>query len=193
MVTETRTEEYLRLNSKYLPEAQQFLGKEDLAQASEKLWGAAAEIVKAVAAKRGVELGTHASLWAYVDELDWQNPDLGLIEKFSYAGNLHTNFYENWLSKGYVVRGMDIVKDFVENMKRLLSEPHNWLRVWLVIAFGSLSSRFGLALIPHEIGCSRPKLTVQACMRPGSDFNIMLSATTQLTVVFSPTLFHAPM
>lgn len=120
MVTEARTEEYLKLNSRYLFEAQQLLEKKDLAQASEKLWGAAAEIVKAVAAKRGVELGTHASLWAYVEELDRQNPGLGLIEKFSYAGNLHTNFYENWLSTGYVVRGMNVVKNFVDKMKRLL-------------------------------------------------------------------------
>jgi len=73
-----------------------------------------------VAAKRGVELGTHSSLWSFLEELDRQNPDLGLIEKFSYAGNLHTNFYENWLSRGYVVRGVGLVKDFVEKMKRLL-------------------------------------------------------------------------
>lgn len=120
MVAEARTEEYLRLNSRYLEEAERFLEKMDLAQASEKLWGAAAEIVKAVAAKRGVELGTHASLWAFVEELDRQNPGLDLIEKFSYAGNLHTNFYENWLSSGYVVRGMSLVKDFVQKMKHLL-------------------------------------------------------------------------
>ncbi len=120
MVTETRPEEYLKLDSEYLLEAEEFLKKNDLPQASEKLWGAAAEMVKAVAAKRGVELGTHASLWAFVEELDRQNPTLGLIEKFSYAGNLHTNFYENWLSSGYIARGMIVVKDFVAKMKQLL-------------------------------------------------------------------------
>jgi len=120
VVTETRTREYLKLNGKYLTEAEQLLEKNDLPQASEKLWGAAAEIVKAVAAKRGVELGTHASIWAFVEKLDHENPALDLIEKFSYAGNLHTNFYENWLSGGYVVKGMNIVKDFVEKMKKLL-------------------------------------------------------------------------
>ena len=120
MVTESRTEEYLKLNDKYLSEAQGLLQKKDLAQASEKLWGAAAEIVKAVAAKNGVELGTHPSLWAYVEKLDRKNPGLGLIEKFSYAGNLHTNFYENWLSTGYVVHGVSVVEEFVEKMKHFL-------------------------------------------------------------------------
>jgi hypothetical protein len=120
VVTEVRTEEYLKLNGKYLLEAEEFLKKKDLAQASEKLWGAAAEIVKAVAAKRGVELGTHASLWAFVAELDHQNPTLGLVDEFSYAGNLHTNFYENWLSTAYIVRGMSVVKEFVGKMKQLL-------------------------------------------------------------------------
>jgi hypothetical protein len=57
---------YRRLNGKYLRDAENLIRKGDYAQASEKLWGAAADIVKAVGAKRGVDLGTHASLWEYV-------------------------------------------------------------------------------------------------------------------------------
>lgn len=120
MTAETRSEEYLQLNSRYLREAEEYLEKMDLAQASEKLWGAAAEIVKAVAAKRGVELGTHASLWSFVEKWDRENSGLGLIEKFSYAGNLHINFYENWLSREYVARGVGIVKDLAEKMRSLV-------------------------------------------------------------------------
>ncbi len=54
-----KTGEYVRLNGKYLAEALSLLRKGDLSQASEKLWGAFAEMVKAVAAQRGVALGTH--------------------------------------------------------------------------------------------------------------------------------------
>jgi DNA-binding ferritin-like protein len=38
-------------------------------QASEKAWGAASQMVKALAANEGKELRSHASLWEYVDEL----------------------------------------------------------------------------------------------------------------------------
>lgn len=120
MASRSRLTEYRRLNGKYLREAEELLEKKDYPQASEKLWGAAAEIVKAVAASRGVELGTHASLWSFTEKLHKEHPELNLMHEFSYAGNLHTNFYENWLSPGYVQEGLEVVKGFVEKLRRLL-------------------------------------------------------------------------
>ena len=111
---------YLQLNGKYLSEANQLLAKKDLVQASEKLWGACAEIVKAVAAKRGVKLGTHVSLWQFVSRLNKEHPEWGLLDQFSYAGNLHTNFYEGWLTEDYVRRGLEVAESFVAQMKKLL-------------------------------------------------------------------------
>ena len=52
----------MRLNDKYLQEAEALLDKGDYVQASEKFWGAAAEVVKAVAVKRGIELKSHGEL-----------------------------------------------------------------------------------------------------------------------------------
>jgi hypothetical protein len=111
---------YLQLNGKYLKEADDLLSKKDLVQASEKVWGACAEMVKAVAAKRGIELGTHASLWEFVSRINKEHPGWGLLDQFSYAGNLHTNFYEGWLTEDYVRRGLEIATDFVAQMKKLL-------------------------------------------------------------------------
>lgn len=53
---------YSNLMEKHFREAETFLAKSDFVQAGEKLWGAAAEMVKVVAAKRGVELRTHGDL-----------------------------------------------------------------------------------------------------------------------------------
>ena len=61
---EDLVEHYRALSEKYLEEAKEFLSKEDLVQTSEKLWGAAALAVKMVAAKRGLKLEAHRSLWA---------------------------------------------------------------------------------------------------------------------------------
>ncbi len=73
-----RSQTYEKLNGKYLKEAQRLISKRDYTQASEKLWGTAAEMVKAVAARRGIELGTHASLWDFVSQLDKEHPELRL-------------------------------------------------------------------------------------------------------------------
>lgn len=49
-------EHYRALNEKYLAEAEEFWSKRDLAQTSEKLWGAASLTIKTVAAERGLKL-----------------------------------------------------------------------------------------------------------------------------------------
>jgi len=57
-----RAQDYLWLNDKYLKEAGALMEEGDYVQASEKFWGAAAEIVKAVAAGRDVEIRSHGQL-----------------------------------------------------------------------------------------------------------------------------------
>jgi hypothetical protein len=111
---------YARLNGKYLRDAEELLRKKDYAQASEKLWGACAEVIKAVAAKRGKELGTHRSIGEFVTKLHREHPDWNLIDSFSIASSLHVNFYEDHMPREHVLRGEKIVKEFVKQLKTLL-------------------------------------------------------------------------
>lgn len=120
MATKGRQEHYKRLNGRYLREAEELLKKEDYTQASEKLWGVAAEIVKAVATKKGIRLGAHRSLTKFVAELDEQQPKLGLATGFSVANNLHINFYEDWLHPKLVLKNAEVVKSFIKNMEEFL-------------------------------------------------------------------------
>ena len=94
--------------------------KGDYVQASEKFWGAAAEIVKALAAKRGVTLRAHRSISEFVSRLDDENPDLKLALDFHVANNLRTNFYEDWLDPSMVRKGAEAVRSFISKMRRLL-------------------------------------------------------------------------
>jgi len=120
MATKSKEAHYRRLNGKYLNDADELLEKGDYTQASEKLWGAAAEIVKAVAAKRGVRLGAHRSLTKFVVELDEEQPKLNLATEFSVANNLHINFYEDWLHPSMVAKNAQTVKNFISKMERFL-------------------------------------------------------------------------
>lgn len=108
------------MNGKYLREAEELLEKKDYSQASEKLWGAAAEMIKAVAAKRGVALGTHRSLAEFVERLHREYPDLDLARAFDAAEGLHINFYEDHLPESTVRRRADVVREFVRRMEQLL-------------------------------------------------------------------------
>lgn len=120
MASESGQQEYLRLNGKYLAEAEELLKNKDYAQASEKLWGATAEIIKAVAAKRGILLGTHRSLGEFLSDLDGARPEWHLLRDFNAANSLHMNFSEDWLPPKVVLDGANAVRDLVRKLKTLL-------------------------------------------------------------------------
>lgn len=115
-----KAEHYSNLMQKYLKEAEAFLAKGDYVQASEKLWGAAAEIVKVVAAKRGAELKTHGDLWEFVTKLRIELNDSELSKLFLQANYLHQNFYEGILPPQIVKDGAEAVKEFIHKLERLI-------------------------------------------------------------------------
>jgi len=76
---------YLELNRKYLKEAEEFLAKGNSVQASEKLWDASAEILKALASQKGLELKTHADLWNFTTKLSSELNDHEILRLFRHC------------------------------------------------------------------------------------------------------------
>ena len=114
---EVRAELHLKLCEKYIREAEELLAKKEYAQASEKAWGAAAQMVKAVAAREGRELRSHAALWEYVDELAERLGDVELRRLWRTANALHQNFYENWMPPREVELSVKDVKALLEKLR----------------------------------------------------------------------------
>ena len=71
----------------FLAQAIEELERDDLRQASEKGWGAAAEILKAVAAERGWAHQSHRALYGIVDTLVEETGDQDLRRQFATAGH----------------------------------------------------------------------------------------------------------
>ena len=105
---------------KYLKEAKEFLQKGDSIQSSEKGWGAATEILKAMAAKEGKELRSHARLWDYVSALRRRYGDEEISTLWHKASSLHMNFYENWMPLDEVELAVKGVERFVKKLKGLM-------------------------------------------------------------------------
>ena len=114
-----KVENYLKLNDKYLREGDALLKKGDYVQASEKFWGAAAEVIKAIAAKREVDIRSHGEMHRFITTLSKETEDREFLRYFSLAGALHQNFYENWLTPEMVVDHSRAVKSLVEKLKKL--------------------------------------------------------------------------
>jgi hypothetical protein len=116
----TKTEKYVTLNHKYLKEADALVEKGDYAQASEKFWGAAATIVKSVAAQRRINIRSHEGLNRFIAKLGDEVDDSELPRLFAIAAYLHQNFYENWLPPKTVINYGEAVKQLVEKLEALM-------------------------------------------------------------------------
>jgi|YelNatPaOPRAMG01_1025707.scaffolds.fasta_scaffold16784_10 hypothetical protein len=117
---EVKVEMHLKLSEKYMMEAEEFLKKGDLVQASEKAWGAASQIVKALAAREGRELRSHGELHKEVARITGETKDEEIRSLWQSAGMLHQNFYENWLPPEMVKGNIEDVKKFVGKLRQLL-------------------------------------------------------------------------
>jgi len=112
-------EHYHALSDKYIGEAKEFLKKGDLVQASEKFWGATALTIKMVAAKRGLKLEEHGSLWAFINILALESSDRDIIGLFHVANGLHKNFYENEMPKEAVEVSAEGIGRLIEKLRRI--------------------------------------------------------------------------
>ena len=97
------------------------LARGDTRQASEKGWGAAAQMVKSVAEQRGWAHQSHAALYQVVRQLADETGDEDIRRLFDVAGNLHVNFYENWNNAANVARGLDDMARFLDRLELLAS------------------------------------------------------------------------
>ena len=113
-------EPYRDAGRELMAQAAAELAAGDARQASEKGWGAAAQMVKAVAEKRGWPHKSHPSLYDVSHRLARETGDEEIALLFHLASDLHTNFYENWLSQVAVETLLRRVETLLDKLEPLL-------------------------------------------------------------------------
>ena len=92
----------------------------DVRQASEKGWGAAAQIVKSIAERRAWQHRNDAALFTAVSRLVNETGDEDISLLFAVANSLHVNFYENWEEADNVGRHLAAVERLLDKLEPLL-------------------------------------------------------------------------
>ena len=115
MVTQT----YRAAGRGLLAQGRRELAEGDTRQASEKGWGAAAQMVKAVAERRGWAHQSHAALYRVVSRLVAETGDDDIRNLFKVASSLHTNFYENWDTAESVAGDLNDVERLLDKLEPL--------------------------------------------------------------------------
>ena len=105
---------------KFLADAEREFAAGDHLQASEKMWGAAAHAIMAVAQQRGWKFGSHRRMLEaarrVADELDDGDFHTGLES----ARVLHSNFYHDHLEEAELAPTAEVVRRFVDKMIALV-------------------------------------------------------------------------
>ncbi len=111
----TTTTDYRANSRAMLAQSHAELAQGDRQQASEKGWGAVAQMLKAVAETRGWEHGRHRHLHRIASHLRAETGDREIYLLFGIASLLHENFYEDQMA------GQDI-EEALQNVERLLQK-----------------------------------------------------------------------
>ena len=121
MASAERIEYHNTASHDFMEKAWKYFHEGDLVQASEKGWGAAAQMVKAAAEARGWRHDGHVELYRAIDRLAEESGEEQITELFHFASALHINFYEGWMPRRMVRSGLIRVGELVDSLERLQS------------------------------------------------------------------------
>ena len=119
----SRKEHYRQASQEFLRKAREEFNQGDLVQASEKGWGAAAQMIKGIGEQRGWRHNSHPSLNTIANRLTEETGDRQIANLYGVASALHTNFYENWWEAGLVESGLQDMQLLLEKLEPLLEVP----------------------------------------------------------------------
>ena len=118
-------DEHVQTAQEFLVKSDGYFAEGDVLQGSEKLWGAAAHAVMAVAQQRGWKYGNHytsrETALRLADELEDERISLGL----GVAEKFHANFYHEFMEDSELDMNRPLAKRFVARMLALVDEEQN--------------------------------------------------------------------
>jgi len=114
--------EYVDAAEELLAEAREELGKGNVRQAAEKLWGAAALAVKAYAyLKEGRRLTSHGELWEWKRRLEDEMGEW-VHDSWASAAEMHICFYEGWCAARDVSTAQKRIEKLVKEVASLVKK-----------------------------------------------------------------------
>ena len=104
----------------FLADAEGEFATGDHMQASEKMWGAAAHAIMAVAQQRGWRYGGHRRMIEAARRVADEQGDRELHSGLDAARRLHSNFYHDYIKEDELETTTAITRRFVQKMLALV-------------------------------------------------------------------------
>ena len=110
---------YQQASRRLLAQGSEELARGDTRQASEKGWGAAAQMFKAIAERRGWERRGHRQIRRVASRLSDETGDPEIRRLYRVASDLHTNFYEDLDTPNDVAAGLSDISLLLTKLEPL--------------------------------------------------------------------------
>ena len=112
-------EEHVQTARAFLDESDGLFEQGDVLQGSEKVWGAAAHAMMAVAQQRGWPYDSHGSLKHASRRLSEETGDTTVRDRFAVAEKFHINFYHHGMEDYEIADDRPLVRALVERLLTL--------------------------------------------------------------------------
>ena len=116
-------EEHRAMSQRFLVHAQRELNARRRLQASEKIWGAVAHQLAAVAEQRGWMHQTHNQFRDAIHYLAKEHGRRDLVDNFSSLEGFHSNFYSNAQTSPEIQEGIEDATRYVADLEAIRQAP----------------------------------------------------------------------
>ena len=125
MEDNTSIQDYIEQSRDFLQKARHYLAEDDLHQASEKGWGAASHMTKAVAYANGWEYQKHHQFNVVLNNIRRLTGNDEVLQLSAVANQLHSNYYERkrFLDAEAIGLSLNHVETLMDIMQPLAQEP----------------------------------------------------------------------
>ncbi|MDE2787030.1 MAG: hypothetical protein OXL37_10245 [Chloroflexota bacterium] len=117
-------EDRVQISRRFIQQAPGELERGDRLQATEKIWGALAQMLKAHGQQRGwFNLGGHRTVGHIARQLHLEYDEIDVVSAYMAADNGHRNFYDNEMSPPEIEDIITVVADVLPELESALYEP----------------------------------------------------------------------
>ena len=117
-------EDRAQISRRLIRQAREELDKGDRLQATEKVWGALAQLLKAHGQRRGWQnLGGHRTVGHIARQLHAEYQEMDVLLAYVAADNGHRNFYDNEMSPPEIAEIIVTVENVLPSLEQALHEP----------------------------------------------------------------------
>ena len=117
-------EDRVQISRRLIQQAPGELERGDRLQATEKIWGALAQMLKAHGQQRGwMNMGSHRTVGRIAQQLAAEYDNGEILNAYIAADNGHRNFYDNEMSPPEIADIITVVAGVLPRLERALNEP----------------------------------------------------------------------